>query len=265
MDEEKKLCDALAADRKLKELAEARGRSVPMHYSKGDDDDDNHSRSSSRSGRPRSVGNRGKMDKQAPLYNIRSADEVEVNRIDVLPSIPSRRSSGAAESQSLLRSTSGGGSKSTAARSRSLARGAVKPKSKRQGVENAELNNSNEILEPMHVQNESDVGTAMLRKRTPIQTKRDPQAVSDGELSGDSLNGDNSPPRANKVDLSDNMSYMSALTNDDAQSYAELHDPAEGNKKSMIPKPTRKKKKKLEVWKMQPISTKPYTQIPSST
>jgi hypothetical protein len=116
-------------------------------------------------------------------------------------------------------------------------------------------------------------------------------AESDGELSGDSLDGaerkkpqHSRPPAGPSVHVhrdaargaaadSDAMTFVSALTSDGtcadsvddgSYSYAELHDAAEGNKKSMIPKPIRKKKKKSDVWKMQPISTKPYTHIPTT-
>lgn len=90
------------------------------------------------------------------------------------------------------------------------------------------------------------------------------------DLSGDSLDGESDANMRTTndhklvADQSDAMTYVSALTNDDGYSYTELHEAAEGNKKSMIPMPVRKLKKRAQVWKMQPIPTKPYTQIPTN-
>lgn len=263
MDEEKKHTDMINADRKLRQLAEERGRSVPMRRVTDDREDDNNSRGSSRSGRPNSIGHRARIEKSAPLYSIKGDNQSTDVGSHVLPSVVRKgRDVTAADNQALLRSSSGGGSKIGVGRSKAFLKASGGRKVKDADVHIVNENSEEVALVPMHVRADVKLSNALARKRTPIQTSRDPQAHGsdgDGDLSGDSLDGrDTGKSRA---DHSDAMSYVSALTNDDGHSYSDLHNAAEGSKKSMIPKPVRKKKKQ-EVWKMQPIAVKPYIPLP---
>ena len=273
LDEESKYRDAITAQRKLKSLEEARGRAVPMHRVQRDNDSDSRSSSATR---PRSVG-----AKNTSLYsvrNIKDAAHSKSGRNRVLPSVSAAQSTSNSE---LLRSSSGASGKR--GKGRNIQQSAKAKANDTKNRSNQE-NHSGEDSTPMHVKAKVDRGS-IARKRTPIQTVRDPKGIfklrygagicffsvcfssldydSDGDVSGDSLNDQKQINVTN--DNGDNMTLVSALTTDypDGYSYTELQEPKNGNKKSMIPKPLAKKpRKKVEVWKMQPISTKPYVPVP---
>lgn len=176
-DEEQKLVEALAVDRKLRALAEARGRSVPMHHSGEGQDDDARSRGSSRSGRPRSVGavdriSGGGRQETVYLNSVRDASEASRSGSRALPSISKKRID--ADKPPILRSTSGGGRKKQAHTGGN--RGGGENAGRKTTNENSEQDSKvPSMLVPMHVQNADNSNTNLLRKRTPIQTKRNPQ------------------------------------------------------------------------------------------